>query len=185
MNQGLKITLWVVGGLALGTGAYFAISALMKPKPDPNKPKTEEEKKAEALEQTLKDTVGSGETTTQTRIASDVFPLKIDRGSGRGGSEGLWVGQFQLMLNYLYNAGLTIDGKVGQALKKAVGSYKTIYYLSCDRVTQYLSSTACDIPKAYYDDLIKEIIKKDGAVGKFLNYMNTNEDWKKLRLKFK
>src|SRR3990172_7861377 len=36
MNTGLKVTLWVAGGLAVGTVAFFGIRALMKPQEDDN-----------------------------------------------------------------------------------------------------------------------------------------------------
>lgn len=181
MNAGLKYTLFGLGAIGLGVGAYFAINAFSKPKGT-----TDEEKKKDDINDALKDVVGSGETTTQTKIASDPFPFKIDRGNNRGGSEGLNVAKYQLALNYLYNAGLNVDGKFGVAMRDATAKYLPFGMYFCNAATQMIKSDACDIKKEMYDYLLLQIIKKDGKdTKKFVSYVVNNTDFKNLLRKYK
>lgn len=180
MNAGLKYILYGLGAIGLGVGAYFAINAFSKPKGT----EAEEEAKDD-INDALKDTVGSGETTTLTKIASDNFPFKIDKGNNQGGSQGLRVAQFQLALNYLYNAGLTVDGKFGQSLKVAAGKYLPFGMYTCNAATQIIKADACDIKKEMYEYLLLQIVKKDKVAAKFLNYVNGNTEYKNLLTKYK
>ncbi len=146
MHTGIKYTLLGLGAIGLGVGAYFAINAFTTP----TGTKAEEDTKDD-INDALKDNVGENETTTLTKIASDTFPLKIDRGNKRGGSEGLNVGKVQLAMNYLYSAGTPVDGKFGQSLKDALGKYLPFGMYTCNAATQLIKSDACDIKKTIYD----------------------------------
>lgn len=178
MNKGIKIIGGILGAIGLGVGTYYTIKYFSKPSP-------EDKKAADTINDALKDTVGSDETTTLTKIVSDPFPLKITRGNNRGGSEGLNVGKLQLALNYLYNAGLTVDGKMGGAVQKAAAEHlpTTIYNKICRLGILYEGS--CDIEKGVYDYLLNEIVKKDKVALKFVNYVLGNPDYKKLLSKYK
>ncbi len=183
MKLGYKILIGI-GAAGVLTVAGFGIASLLKPKGT-----KEEEKAADDIEANLKDTVGSNETTTQTKIVSDNFPLKIDRGNGRGGSEGLNVGKYQLALNYLYGASIPVDGKMGEATKKASLKYLPISMYNsvmCNTAQAYFNSDVCNITKNIYDYLILQIAKKDNNIAaKFVNYVLGSADYKKLLTKYK
>lgn len=175
-----KYILFGLGAIGLGVGAYFAINAFSKPKGN-----KEEEDAKDDINDALKDTVGSGETTTLTKIASDNYPFKIDKGNNQGGSQGLKVAQYQLALNYLYNASIPVDGKFGQILKEATAKYLPYGMYFCNQATQMIKADACDIKKEFYDYLLLQIVKKDKVAAKFVNYVNGNTDYKNLLKKYK
>ncbi len=175
-----KYILFGLGAIGLGVGAYFAINAFSKPKGTEDEEETKDD-----INEALKDNVGENETTTLTKISSDPFPLKIDRGNKRGGSEGLNVGKFQLAMNYLYSAGTPVDGKFGTSLKDACGKYLPFGMYTCNAATQMIKSDSCDIKKTMYDYLLIMIAKKDGAAAKFVNYVNSSADYKRLLSKYK
>lgn len=171
MKTGLKITLWVSGILFIGISTVFAIKSIKKVSD-----KKSESKEAEDV---LKDTVSSNETTTQTLMPSDKLPFVLDKGNNMGGSQGLYVGQLQAMINYLYGNVLTIDGKYGQKTKDVLNKYLPSEIYVCNSATEILNKQSCQVRQSVWDYLLKQVSKK-APIANFSNYMMNNSEFKAL-----
>jgi peptidoglycan hydrolase-like protein with peptidoglycan-binding domain len=98
-------------------------------------------------------TVGSGETTTKTKIPSTPYPLKV-------GSVGRSVVILQGWLAFKGES-IDVDGRFGQQTANAVSKY-----LSSDCVTVMGKIVRCEISSKKMD----ELVLKDTKTEKFKNF---------------
>jgi hypothetical protein len=99
MNKKLII---IASGVALGIGLFLVLRGKGNNTGGDNGKNGQRDPEADPTKDTDITTIGS-----KTTPKSDYFPLKL-------GNVGIWVIKLQIYMNYLYNAGLKVDGKLGQ-----------------------------------------------------------------------
>lgn len=185
MDKTTKIILWSSVSVLAIAGFFLARNKYLDNKEEKGGGLTKDpNKESEAI---LKDTVGANETTTMTKIASDTLPFYIDRGNNRGGSEGLRVAQYQLMLNYAFNTNLDIDGKYGTFTKEATANVVPVTIFPCTKATALFGVSVCPITKSVWDYVLKAVLKKGGgSISGFNAYMKNSSEFANLaRNKYK
>lgn len=120
-------------------------------------------------------TSGSDTPTTEERSSSEKLPsdtvVKI-------GSKGRKVAMYQAWLNWKHGAGLTVDGKFGDSMMKAIRKYVDS---TCGIGTTVagvgVGDTQCDISKNYK---VNQAISKDFSHPDFGKYMKSDKGVQKV-----
>lgn len=114
---------------------------------------------------------GSDTPTTEERSSSEKLPsdaiIKI-------GSKGRKVAMYQAWLNWKYGAGLTIDGKFGDSMMKAIRKYLSS---TCGVSVAGVGDTDCRIDNNYK---VNQLISKDFSNPDFGKYMKADKGVQKV-----
>lgn len=92
------------------------------------------------------------------------------------GSVGVKVAYLQMILNYLYGAKLSIDGKFGESTRKALREYTNYYCIG--------TNFDCKIEDVDYKKWLSDARKKGGSKKGWTDYVNSNTDYKRVLSKY-
>jgi len=109
---------------------------------------------------------GDGVTGSKDKLKSDDFPLK-------SGSRGYYPLMIQARLNYLFSAGLKMDGIMGEITIRAILKYRSLLkrvFWASDRFDDDWM-----FKKEAYDEYLISIKEKTGGVKAYYKYLINNE----------
>lgn len=164
MERQTKIIIGIIAGvLVIGTGVGIGIYYHKKNKKGGGKGGDNNNE--------TKDGSGggtSGDVPTSDEIVSNQ-KLKPNDTTIKLGSYGKKVAMYQAWLNWKYGANLTVDGKFGDAMMKAVRKY---VFPTCGISVGGVGDTECRLDNNYK---INQLVKVDFAKPEFGKYMKADK----------
>lgn len=157
----------IIIGLASAILIFGSVAAylIIKPKKNVEDGKDDKEKAKDDKDTDVAHTTPTKEEIpSKSKVPSTDSVIKI-------GAKGKRIGFMQLLLNYVYNAGIDVDGAYGEQTKAAVKKYLGYYCYVGD----------CSVSS---EDLMKLVSKANTSSSEFKAYLNSNKGYKNVLNKY-